>query len=312
MKGKLMDMEKAISQYVNDGDTVHIGGFVHGVPNAAVHEIIRQKKKNLTVTTLGGTLFMDQLIGAGCVDKIITCYIWNNVPLPAHAFRRAIEKGIPNKVELEEYSLLGMNIAYFAGAMGLPFIATKTMLGTDFISKNSFLGEKKLKVINSPFDGEKVCLIPPIKHDVGILHLQRADIYGNAQMWGFFGGIKYGLLSSDKIIISTEEIVDQKTIRRDPNRTIIPAYRVSAVVEEPWGAHPEYVQGYYDRDWEFFPHYEKLTRTEEGCKEFLNDWVFGVTKRKEYIKKLGSKRLRKLRARKNLSRPVNYGYFDSY
>jgi glutaconate CoA-transferase subunit A len=312
MAEKLMDMTEAVSRYIHDGDTLHIGGFVHGVPNAAVHEIIRQDKKCLTVTTLGGTLFMDQLIGAGCVDRIITCYIWNNVPLPAHAFRRAMEKGIPNRVEIEEYSLLGMNLSYYAGASGLPFVATKTMLGTDFITKRGFLGEKKLQVIDSPFDGETVCLIPGMRHTVGVLHVQRADRDGNAQMWGFLGGMKYGILSCDRIIISAEEIVDSRVIRKDSNRTIVPAYRVSAVVEEPWGAHPEYVQGCYDRDWEFFPHYERLTRTEEGFQGFLDEWVFGVADRKAYMKKLGKKRLKALKAKKNKSGAVNYGRFERY
>lgn len=312
MTGKLMDMSEAVSRYVKDGDTLHVGGFVHGVPNSAVHEIIRQRKKNLTVSTLGGTLFMDQLIGAGCVDRVITCYIWNNVPLPAHAFRRAVEKGIPKKVEIEEYSLLGMNLSYYAGAVGLPFVATKSMLGTDFVEKRGFLGEKKLKVVDSPFDGQKVCLIPQLRHDVGVLQVQRADKEGNAQMWGFFGGIKYGILSCDRIIISAEEIVESKVIGKDPNRTIVPGYRVSAVVEEPWGAHPEYVQGYYDRDWEFFPHYERLTKTEEGFQQFLQDWVFDVADRREYLKKLGKKRLNMLKAKKYKSGPVNYGRFYRY
>jgi glutaconate CoA-transferase subunit A len=223
-----------------------------------------------------------------------------------------VEKGIPKKVEIEEYSLLGMNLSYYAGAVGLPFVATKTMLGTDFVKKKGFLGEKKLKVIDSPFDGTKVCLIPQMRHDVGVLQVQRADRHGNAQMWGFFGGIKYGILSCDRIIISAEEIVDSKVIGRDPNRTIVPGYRVSAVVEEPWGAHPEYVQGHYDRDWEFFPHYEKLTKTEEGFQDFLDEWVFGVADRKEYLKKLGKKRLRALKAKRHESSPVNYGYFNKY
>jgi len=156
---------------------------VHHEPYAAVHEIIRQKKKNLTVSRCAGITIVDQLVGAGCVDKVITAYVWNPVPKPAHAFKRAVEKGIPHAVEVEDYTVLTMNLAYFAGALDLPFVAAKTPLGSDIVSQRTFLGDDKFKIIESPFTGEKVCLIPPLKHDVGIIQIQRSDLDGNGQAW---------------------------------------------------------------------------------------------------------------------------------
>jgi len=312
MGKKVMTMDEAIGQFVHDGDMVYLGGFVQHEPYAAVHEIIRQKKKNLTISTAAATIFADLLIGAGCVSRIIASYVWNPLPANAHAFRRAVEKGIPNPIDVEEYSLFALNLAYFAGAMRLPFVATKTLLGSGFVDQRGFMGEGKLRVIESPFTGEKVCLIPPIRHDVGIVQLQRADSRGNSQAWGLLGPTKYGLNSCNRIIVCVEEIVDTETIQRDPNRTIIPSFRVDAVVEEPWGAFPSYVQGYYDRDWRFTATYARETETLEGFQSYLDEWIYGVKNRKQYCEKIGKERLQSLRGKDQLSSPVNYGFYDRF
>jgi glutaconate CoA-transferase subunit A len=312
MRNKVMNMNEAIDLFVHDGDTVYIGGFVQHEPYAAIHEIIRQKKRNLTISTAAATIFADLLIGAGCVKRIIASYIWNPLPANAHAFRRAVEKGIPNQIEVEEYSLFALNLAYFAGAMRLPFVATKTLLGTDFINQRGFMGEGKLKVIESPFNGEKVCLIPPIRHDVGIVQLQRADSHGNAQAWGLLGPTRFGLYSCDKIIVCVEEIVDSEIIQRDPNRTIVPSFRVNAVVEEPWGAYPSYIQGYYNRDWRFIASYARETETLEGFQRYLKEWIYDVKNRKEYCEKVGKERLQSLKGKDQFSTPVNYGFYDQF
>lgn len=312
MENKVMTMKEAIERFVNDGDTVYFGGFLHHEPFAAVHEIIRQGKKDLTISTGAGTVFVDLLIGAGCVKKLIASYVWNPVPTNAYSFRRAIEKGIPHPIEIEEYSLLSITLAYFAGALKLPFVATKTMLGTGFVDHRGFMGEQKLKVIESPFDGQKVCLIPPLRHDVGIIQLQRADDQGNAQAWGLLGPTRHGLNSCDKIIICAEEIVDRKLIMKDPNRTITPSFRACAAVEEPWGAFPTYIQGYYDRDWHYIASYAKQTKTLEGFEKYLKEWIFGVKDRSEYVEKLGKDRFEALRGTKQESTPVNYGFYDRF
>lgn len=309
---KCMCMEEAVRRFVKDGDGVYIGGFIHGEPYAAAHEIIRQDKRDLTLSTAAGTILVDQMIGAGCVRRLITSYCWNPVPAPAHAFRRAVEKGIPHPIELEEYSLLGLSLAYFAGALGLPFVATRTMLGSGFVEHRGFLGERKLKIIDSPFGDGKVCLIRPIRHDVGIVQVQRADRQGNAQAWGLLGPTKYGLNSCKKVIVCAEEVVDEAHIQRDPNRTILPGFRCCAVVQEPWGGHPSYIQGYYDRDWRHASEYERTTKTQEGFQNYLKYWVLDVKNRKEYLKKLGMERMRSLKGKVWSSTPVSYGLYQEF
>jgi glutaconate CoA-transferase subunit A len=309
---KLMDMKEAIGRFVRNGDRVYLGGFIHCEPYAAAHEIIRQKKRDLTISTAAATILVDQLIGAGCVARLITSYCWNPVPEAAHAFRRAVEKGEPRALELEEYSFLGISLAYFAGALKLPFVATHTMLGSGYLEHPGFMGDAKAKVVESPFDGEKVCLIPPLRHDVGIVQVQRADPKGNAQAWGMLGPTRYGLLSCERVIICAEEIVHEDAIRGDPNRTILPAFRCCAVVEEPWGAHPAYVQGCYDRDWRFASLYSRMTKSPGGFQAFLEEWVLAVRDRKEYIRRLGEERLTSLISKGAQSGTVTYGYHDIF
>jgi glutaconate CoA-transferase, subunit A len=309
---KRMSMAEAIRRFVRDGDRVYLGGFLHGEPYAAAHEIIRQGKRDLVISTAAGTILVDQLIGAGCVRGLIASYCWNPVPATTHAFRRAVEQGIPRPIELEEYSLLGISLAYFAGAMGLPFVASKTMLGSSFLSHKGFLGDGKLKVVDSPMGDERVCLIGPLHHDVGIVQLQRADSVGNAQAWGLLGPTRYGLNSCGKVIVCAEEVVDRDVILRDPGRTILAGFRACAVVEVPWGAHPSYVQGHYDRDWRYASEYATSTQTLEGFQKYIAEWVMDVGDRAGYLSKLGPRRVRSLKGKQRRSSPVNYGLYDGF
>lgn len=311
MANKVMSMQEAIERFVHNGDVAFLGGLVACEPYAAVHEIIRQRKRNLAISKGAGVLILDMLIGAGCVRRAITSYIWNPVYKPAHAFRRAVEKGIPRPIELEEYSFLTLGLAYFAGALNLPFVATKSLLGTDILAKSSLLAQR-VKVVDSPFTGEPVALISPLKHDVGIMHVQRVDEEGNAQAWGPLAADKWGIGSCSKVIITAEEIVPSDVIRKDPQRTIIPSFRVDAVVEEPWSSYPDYVPGYYDRDWKYFPVYYEATKTEEGFNRFLEEWVYGVKSRKEYLAKIGQARLNELKAEPWQGSPVSYGYCATF
>ncbi len=233
-----------------DGDTLYLGGFIQNEPFAAAHEIIRQGKKGLTVSKCAGVTVTDQMIGAGVVTHLITSFTWNPLPGTAHCFVRAVTRGVPHPIQLEEYPIFALNLAFFAGSMGLPYVATKTLLGSGFDGEKSNSGVRnRLRFEHSPFTGERVCLVPPIKHDVGIIQVQRSDPYGNAQVWGMTGETRYGIQSCDRIIICAEEIVETDVITRDPNRTLVPAFRVQAVVEEPWGGHPQPLAGCYDMDW---------------------------------------------------------------
>jgi len=312
-KEKLMSMSAAVERYVKDGDVLFVGGFVQQEPFAAAHEIIRQGKRDLTISKSAGMNLVDQMIGAGVIKHLITTFTWNPLPTTAHCFVRSVTQGIPHRIEVEEYSLLALNLAYFAGSLDLPYVATKTMLGSGFDWEQSDTGARnRLKFEQSPFTGERVCLVPPLRHDVGIIQVQRSDPYGNAQAWGMLGESRYGLGSCERIIICAEEIVDTGIVMRDPNRTLVPAFRVHAVVEEPWGSHPHPVAGYYDMDWLYFAHYERETHTEELFQGFMKKWVYGVESRKEYLRLLGAKRLESLRPEPFASEPVSYGNFTRH
>jgi glutaconate CoA-transferase subunit A len=307
-KQKLVSMSEAIERYVNNGDVLYLGGFIQQEPFAAGHEIIRQGKRDLTLSKCAGLILADQMIGAGVIKHLITTFIWNPLPTAAHCFVRSLTHEIPHKIEVEEYSILALNLAYFAGSLDLPYIATKTMLGSGFDWERNDTGAKnRLKFEQSPFTGERVCLVPPIKHNVGIIQVQRSDPYGNAQAWGMLGESRYGLQSCERIIICAEEIVSTDSIMHDPNRTIVPSFRVNAVVEEPWGSHPQPMAGYYDMDWLYYAYYERETQAEESFQGFMKKWVYGVKDRKEYLRLLGAKRLENLRPEAFTSEPVSYG-----
>lgn len=307
---KLMTMQQAIARFLGDGDRLFLGGFIHNEPFAASHEIIRQRKRNLTVSKAAGDIMLDQLVAAGCVAKLIVGYLWNPIPPPksAHAFRRAVEKGIPHAVEIEDYTVFSLTMAYMAGALGLPFMPIRTLLGTDIANRRSFLKESKVKVIACPFTGQKICLVPALRHDVGILQVQRSDCQGNAQVWGLLGDSKYGINSCDKVIICAEEIVKTDVIQSDPQKTVIPSLKVSAVVHEPWGAHPSYIYGYYGLDLEYWEEYFKATGTLEGTERFLEEWVYSVPNRQTYLGKLSSAHVNGL---KWPGRPNGPGWFGT-
>lgn len=307
---KLASMADAIDRLVRNGDIVYLGGFIQQDPFAAVHEIIRQGKRGLTVSKCASLISVDQMIGAGTVNRLISTFTWNPLPATAHCFVRAATQGIPHALELEEYSILALNLAYFAGALDLPYVATKTQLGSGFDRERSRSGLKnRLRFETSPFTGERVCLVPPIKHDVGIIQVQRADPLGNAQGWGMLGESRWGLQSCDRVIVCAEEIVETDVIMRDPARTLLPAFRVQAVVEEPWGGHPGPMSGCYDMDWPYYAYYERETGTVEAFQAFLEKWVLRLKDRKGYIDLLGRERLERLRPDPYLADPVSYGRF---
>lgn len=303
-----MNMKEAVNKFVYTDNLVFLGGFGNGIVFAAAHEMIRQKKKNLTITKCSGGILFDQLIGAGVTKHIITSHCWNGVgPQPTWNFKRALEKGIPQKVVYEEQSLFMINMRYFAGYMGLPFVPIRSIRGTNIFDLPKEVG-LKAAIVKSPFSNEEICVVPPINPDVGVLHVQRADKDGNAQMWGLIGDSKYGINSCKKIIISTEEIVDKSVIMESPERTIVPAYKVNAVVHEPWGAHPGTVQGFYYRDLEYRYNYTAETKTLEDWENFQEKWITGVNDRQEYLKVLGKEKMKKLKAKQMVQGAVNYGY----
>lgn len=299
---KVMSMKEAIGKFVHDGDTAYLAGFTHLIPFAAGHEIIRQGKKDLTLARATPDIIYDQMIAAGCAKKIVFSYAGNPGVGSLRCFRRATEKGIPKPLEIEEYTHFDLSGRLFAGATNMPFLPVRSNLGSDLPANNP-----RIQVVMDPYTGHPVSVVPPLKPDVAVVHVQRCDAAGNAHIWGIVGEQKDAAFAAKKVILTAEEIVDEAIIRSDPNRTLIPDFIVHAVVHEPWAAHPSYTQGYYDRDNEFYVSWDEVTKEHDSTMQYLQEWVYGVEDRAAYVKKLGPEKLAKLRPKPLMSVPVNYG-----
>jgi glutaconate CoA-transferase subunit A len=302
MQTKLTSMEDAIGRFVRDGDTIVIEGFTHLICFAAAHEIIRQGQTNLTVCRLTPDLIYDQMIGAGCVRKLVFSWAGNPGAGPLYALRRAVEESVPHAIELEEYSHFGMVARFTAGAARLPFYPLRNYMGSDLPRVNA-----NIKTVECPFTHERLAAVPPLNPDTTIIHAQRADGNGNAQIWGLIGVQKEAAFAARNVIVVAEEIVEESVIRSDPNRTLIPGIIVDAVVKEPFGCHPSYAQGYYDRDNAFYVGWRDISRDLYHFSSYLDEWVYGVKNRTEYVERMGE-RLLKFRARQQFCESVNYGY----
>lgn len=297
-------MQEAVGRYVTDGATVAIEGFTAFICFAAAHEIIRQGRQNLTLCRLTPDLVYDQMIAAGCVEKLIFSYLGNPGVGSLHCIRRAVEKGIPRPLEIEEYSHFGMVGRYTAGASKLPFFPLRSYIGSDMPEANP-----NIQFVVSPYGDGPIAVVPPLNPDVAFIHAQRADNQGNTQLWGLLGIQKEVAFASQRVVVVVEEIVDEETIRHDPNRTLIPGLIVDAVVHEPYGAHPSYAQGYYDRDNAFYLNWDKISRDQEITEAWLQEWVYDVPDRAAYLEKLGQERLDGLAPGEMWANPVNYGRY---
>jgi glutaconate CoA-transferase subunit A len=294
-------MKEAIAANVRDGDTVVIEGFTHLICFAAGHEIIRQGRKDLTLCRLTPDLIYDQMIAAGVARKLVFSWAGNPGAGSLHAFRRAVEGKGGGPLEIEEYSHFGMVARMSAGAARLPFWTLRNYMGTDLPEANP-----RIKTVTCPYTGEVLATVPALNPDVTIIHAQRADADGNTQIWGLLGVQKEAAFASRRVIVVAEEIVDESVIRSDPNRTLIPGLIVNAVVHEPWGAHPSYSQGYYDRDNDFYVAWEDISRDPAKLQAYLDEFVRGVPDRKAYMAK--QPELKRLAAKQLVSAGVNYGY----
>lgn len=304
MVDKRLSLHEAIAEYVHDGISVAIEGFTAFICFAAGHEIIRQGRRNLTLLRMTPDLIYDQMVAAGVARKLVFSYLGNPGVGSLHCLRRAIEDGIPTPLELEEYSHYGMVGRYIAGASHLPFFPLRSYLGSDMPSVN-----EHIKFIESPYGNETVAVVPPLNPDVAIIHAQRADKQGNTQLWGLFGVQKEVAFAAHKVIIVVEEIMEEAVIRADPNRTLIPGLIVDAVVHSPYGAHPSYVQGYYDRDNAFYLEWDILSRDPRRTQAWLDEWVYGVADPAEYARKLGTATLERIRPGSALAAPIEYGVY---
>jgi len=294
-------MREAVAAHVHDGDTVVIEGFTHLICFAAGHEIIRQRRRDLVLCRLTPDLIYDQMIAAGCARKLVFSWAGNPGAGSLHAFRRAVEGKGAAPLELEEYSHFGMVGRLCAGAARLPFWPMRNYMGTDLPTANP-----RIATVECPYTGERLATVPALNPDVTIVHAQRADAQGNTQIWGLLGVQKEAAFASGRVIVVVEELVDESVIRADPNRTLIPGLVVDAVVVEPWGAHPSYAQGYYDRDNEFYVQWEAISRDPAALVRYLDEFVHGVRDRSEYVARCGG--LERLRADARVCAGVNYGF----
>jgi glutaconate CoA-transferase subunit A len=301
---KVTTLREAVAELVRDGDTVAIEGFTHLICFAAGHEIIRQRKRDLTLCRLTPDVIYDQMIGAGVARKLVFSWLGNPGVGGLHAVRRRIEAEDPAPLEVEEYSHFGMVGRYTAGAMNLPFFPIRSYFETDMPAANPLI-----RPVESPYGDGVVYAVPPLKPDVTIVHAQRADAAGDTQVWGLLGCQKEAAFAADRLIVVVEELVDEAVVRADPNRTIIPGLIVDAVVVEPYGAHPSYAQGYYDRDNRFYLEWEAISRDPAALDAWLGEWVHGVPGRAEYLEKLGRERVAALRPEPAPSGQVDYGAY---
>jgi glutaconate CoA-transferase, subunit A len=282
---KLMSLSQAVERCVPDGSSLVLGACQEAViPFAVGHELIRQQRQDLTLIAPISDMLFDQLIGAGCVARVAAGWVGNVSAGLGHCFRRAVERGIPRPLELHDYSNFTLGLAMLAAALGAPFIPTRTILGSDILQTNPGLIQGP-----NPLDpeGDPLVFVRPLRPDVAVLHVQRADSQGHFQLWGNLGLAVEAALAADRILITAEDLVPSEVILAQPNLVPAPAHKVAAVVHEPGGSHPSPVAGYCERDHEAFHDYHVRTRSVEGYQAWAEEWVLGVPDRQGYLRKLG-------------------------
>jgi glutaconate CoA-transferase, subunit A len=266
---ELVSLAEGVAALVRDGDLVAMEGFTHLIPVAAGHEIIRQRRRDLTLARMTPDLVYDQLIGAGCARKLIFSWGGNPGVGSLHRLRDAVEHDWPAPLELEEHSHAGMANRYVAGASGLPFAVLRGYRGTDLVAQTSTIA-----TITCPFTGEELTAVPALNPDVTVIHAQRADRRGNVQMWGITGVQKEAVLAARRSLVTVEELVD--VLDPKPGAVVLPSWAVTAVAVVPGGARPSYAQGYYDRDNHAYRDWDAISRDRETFTAWLDRNIFAT------------------------------------
>ena len=260
----ITSLPEAVSELVHDGDTVALEGFTHLIPVAAGQEIIRQRRRDLTLVRLTPDIVYDQLIGAGCARKLVFSWGGNPGVGSLHRFRDAVQNGWPAPLELEEHSHAGLANAYVAGASKLPFAVLRGYAGTDLPEHTD-----GIRPIACPFTGETLTAVRALRLDVAIIHAQRADRDGNVQLWGLTGVQKEAVLAAERSLVTVEEIVE--TLEPRPNAVVLPRWVVTRVAAVPGGARPSYAHDYYDRDNAAYRAWDAVSRDREAFDAWLED-----------------------------------------
>lgn len=263
-------LAEAVAELVSDGDTIALEGFTHLIPVAAGHEIIRQHRRELTVVRMTPDIVYDQLIGAGCVAKMIFSWGGNPGVGSLHRFRDAVEHGWPRPLEIEEHSHAGMANRYAAGASGLPFAVLRGYRGTDLVAHTATIA-----TVTCPFTGEELTAVPAINPDVSVIHAQQADRAGNVMMWGITGVQKEAVLAAHRALVTVEEIVDE--LRPRPGGVVLPSWALSHVAHVPGGAHPSYAQGYSTRDNAYYTAWDEISKDRDRFCEWIDTHVHAAS-----------------------------------
>jgi glutaconate CoA-transferase subunit A len=309
-ENKVMTAKEAIGRFVKDGDHLVIGNYTVGTCAALVFEVIRQQRKGLTLYSQSGVFDVEVLVGGGCVDRLVSTYVYRaGGKEGGSAVERAMKAGT---IEMEDYTNFQYNARLVAGMHGFSFMQVlEGAMVTDLFNKRSFLGDDKYRVISCPYTGKQILTVPAANPDVCIVHVQRADRFGNAQYWGALGSVAAAALASKRIVVSCEEIVAHDIIQSSPHLTVIPGYRVDAVVEIPFGAHPTEVLGYYNLDRLMYTLFFMSDMNGNGLKAWMDEWVYGCVDRHAYLDhymaKHGAESLDAIRAKAYYSAPANYG-----
>lgn len=288
-------MAEAIARFVPDGARVAMGTCLEAaIPFAAGHEVIRQRRRNLTLIGPISDALFDQLIGAGCVETVCAAWVGSVSEGLGHCYRRAVERAEPRSIRVEDHSNFSISLALWAAAWGAPYLPTRTLLGSDILTTNP-----KLEQV----DG--AVRVRPVRPDVTVLHVQRCDAWGRAHAWGPLGITEEAGLAAERVVISCDELVEPEVILSDPNRVLLPETKVAAVVHEPGGAHPSPLQGHWRRDHDAYRDYAVRSRSAEGFDGWLQECVLSVADRREYVSRVD---LDALAIRRHLlSVPVDYG-----
>ena len=263
-------LSEAVAQLVHDGDTVALEGFTHLIPFAAGHEVIRQRRRGLTLVRMTPDIIYDQLIGAGCADKLVFSWGGNPGVGSLHRFRDAVEHDWPAPLALQEHSHAGMAAAYSAGASRLPFAVLRAYAGTGLPEVTT-----SISTVTCPFTGEVLAAVPALRPDVGIIHAQQADPDGNVQLWGITGVQKEAVLAAERSIVTVEEIVPRLEPR--PGSVVLPAWVISAVAVVPRGAHPSYAHDYYERDNGFYRRWDAISRERERFTRWIQSHLYDTS-----------------------------------
>jgi len=269
-RARVLSLQDAIAEFLHDGDTVAMEGFTHLIPFAAGHEVIRQRKRDLTLVRMTPDLIYDQLIGMGCARRLIFSWGGNPGVGSLHRFRDAVEKGWPQPLEIEEHGHAGMAAAYAAGAANLPIAILRGYVGTDLARVNA-----NVRFIEDPFTGQQLAAIPALRPDVAIIHAQRADRAGNVLIEGIVGVQKEAVLAAARAVVTVEEIVDDLR-PASPNSVVLPSWTIDAIAEAPGGARPSYAHGYYRRDNAFYTAWDGIARERETFQVWMREHVLHI------------------------------------